>query len=120
MAYPKVRELVDRGFDLDTKIKSQTSELDNIKASLKAHAELHKMKELEGEKAKALLGAQGSSVCSYDDLKAHLEATGQMDLLPSLIEVKVGKVKELLGESVSAKIVKTERNAFGKITFKPK
>lgn len=116
----KICDAVDRGFVLSSSIKKMEKEFEGIKKTLKAHAKQYEKTEIDGEKAKAVVGDTGWSSADPQKLYSFLEDQGRVEDFWKLVSVKIQDVKKSVGDIGFSTIGTSGTVSYNKITFKKK
>lgn len=120
MAKPKLADLVDRGFELKTKLKPMNDEMDDIKSRLKSHGKQYKQKKIDGTKAVASFSAQpfpGAVVKEVYDTFVELD---REDEFFDCVKVNLTELKASLGETMSEELITIKRDPYGRVNFRKK
>ena len=117
----EVPEKVDATARLNKEVKTKTITLKIWKGELREFAEANDTFILEGSKSDANFSASSKKAeCSPQELLEVLRNLDMEHLFYSLLDVKVGEVRKLLGDIIADDLISVEKNAWGKVTFKIK
>ena len=120
MAQKKLADLVDRGFELKTKLKPMNDEFDGIKSTLKAHGKRYKQKMIDGTKAEAKFSVQpfpGADVKEVYDVFCDLD---REDEFFDVCKINLTALKAALGQTVSDELITIKRDPYGRVNFRKK
>lgn len=112
------RQMVDKAFDLDRKIKELDVKLKPLKAKLKLIAETEKAETLVGHKAVATFGKTVTITIPQNALLRVLADIGKSDKLPLLTKVDNAATKKELGQELFDQIAERDETPYGKVGFK--
>lgn len=104
----------------DTKIKELESLHKADKERLKEYASATRTSVIQCESLKKSIhiDPSGNDSMSFADLQAVLAETKQQALLPNLVSVLIGKVKEAIGEAVIEKYITIGTVPYSKVSVK--
>lgn len=114
----RIKELVDRGFELSAKIKELEKSLAEVKGEIKAYAKKHKSSSIEGQKSVATLSPYTTTTCAPEDLLAKLKELKRAGEFTSLVNVAIGPTKKAIGEMILSEIAETNTIPYHVVKFK--
>ena len=120
MAKPKLADLVDRGFELKTKLKPMNDEMDDIKSRLKSHGKQYKQKKIEGVKADAVFGVQPFPGADVKEVYDTFVDLGREDDFFEVAKINLTALKDVLGETVANDLITIKRDPYGRVNFRKK
>lgn len=118
----EVSRVVDIGVVANEQLKELGEKVALAKSILLQYAKLNKLKEIEGSKGLAKIGASSTTeqTGTVKDFVEILKTEGKKHLLYDLISVKVGDAKKLLGEEALKTFFKKKTEDYGSVTLKIK
>ena len=117
----EVAEMVDKGYDLDRKIKELTAQKQDIGSKLKDIAKESGVKKLQGTYGRcATVSSYSTTTVGTKEFIEYAESYGHdTDSIYSALSVKVTEARRMLGNAVE-EIAVVYADDFGKISFTKK
>ena len=117
----EVPKKVDDTARLNKEVKTKKDTLKIWKGELREFAEANDTFILEGSKSDAKFSASSKKAeCNPQELLEVLRNLDMEHLFYSLLDVKVGEVRKLLGDIIADDLISVDKDAWGKVTFKIK
>lgn len=99
-----IRDLIDKGYQINKVVKNLNSELDLIKEKIRKHARGTQNSRIEGKEARVVVTS--STACEVDILKAWKLLGSDIKSFKNVIKIVVTNLKSIIGEDEFDKISK--------------